>query len=313
MDPSSHPSAPSPQSPQPPKRKDPTQSSQNPSPQPASDAIHPTEPAAVSSRTPRDAADSSWQAGRDWYDEIVGNEGHYDHQQVILPRLLPLLQLPSQADFSLADLGCGQGILERSLPESIAYWGLDLSSGLIERARDRAAHPERCHFVHGDASQPSPLPASSFDRVVVLLALQNMPSPGGCLQQIARLLKPDGFAVIVLNHPAFRIPTQSDWFTHPHKNVRSRTIDRYMSPLKIPMKLHPSQGENSPIAWSFHLPLSRWTDLAAQAGLGIVRIEEWCSNRKSEGPLASVEDRARQEIPLFAALVLRRWPDSATG
>lgn len=251
--------------------------------------------------------DSSWQSGLEWYDDIVGNEGHYYHRHVILPRLLPLLALPRQGSCLLADLGCGQGILERILPKPVTYWGLDLSPGLVERASERAAHPNRCHFVHGDASRPSSLPAHAFDRVVVMLAMQNMESPGGCLQQIARLLKPDGFAVVILNHPAFRIPTQSDWITNRSKGVRSRTVDRYLSPMKIPLKLHPSQGQDSAVAWSYHLPLSRWSELAQQAGLGIARIEEWCSDRTSEGPMAQIEDRSRREIPLFAALVLRRW------
>jgi ubiquinone/menaquinone biosynthesis C-methylase UbiE len=258
-------------------------------------------------QAPKKAMDSSWQAGLDWYDSIVGDEGHYYHRHVVLPRLEPLMRIPAKGPFAVADLGCGQGILERFLPSWVDYWGVDLSPGLLERAQLRAAHPERCHFVHGDATQPTGLPDHAFDRVVVMLAAQNMAAPGGCLQQIARLLKPNGEAILILNHPAFRIPTQSDWVVDREKGVRSRRVDRYLSAMKIPLRVHPSQGQESPVAWAFHLPLGKWSELAQQAGLGIVRMEEWSSPRKSEGPMAAMEDLSRSEIPLFCAIVLRCW------
>jgi ubiquinone/menaquinone biosynthesis C-methylase UbiE len=261
-------------------------------------------------RPPRSSTaegDSSWQAGSHWYDSIVGDEGHYYHQHVVLPNLERLLKLPHQGPFRLADLACGQGILERLLPSWIEYWGVDLSSNLIELAQHRCEHPERAHWICADATRKTALPAESFDRVVVMLAMQNMEAPGGCLKEIHRLLKPDGVAIVVLNHPAFRVPTQSDWVTDRDKGVRGRRVDRYLSPMKIPLRLHPSQKEQSAVAWAFHLPLSTWSQLAEQAGLGIVRMEEWCSNKTSEGPLADIENRARKEIPLFLALVLRKW------
>jgi ubiquinone/menaquinone biosynthesis C-methylase UbiE len=253
------------------------------------------------------STDSSWQSGSAWYDSIVGHEGHYYHQHVVLPNLQRLLQLPDHGPLRLADLACGQGILERLLPQWVDYWGVDLSSNLISLAKERCIHPERAHWVCADATRPMPLPSDSFDRVVVMLALQNMESPGGCLQQISRLLKTGGTAILVLNHPAFRVPTQSDWVTDREKGVRGRRVDRYLSPMKIPLRLHPSQGAQSAVAWAFHLPLSAWSRLAEQAGLGIVRMEEWCSDKQSEGPMADIENRARQEIPLFLALVLRKW------
>ena len=37
-------------------------------------------------------------------------------------------------------------------------------------------------------------------------------------------------------------------------------------------------------------------------GFLITNIEEWVSPKKSEGPMAIIEDRARNEFPLFLAI-----------
>jgi hypothetical protein len=35
----------------------------------------------------------------------------------------------------------------------------------------------------------------------------------------------------------------------------------------------------------------------------IEKIEEWVSDKKSTGPMAKMEDRARDEIPMFMAIL----------
>jgi hypothetical protein len=38
-------------------------------------------------------------------------------------------------------------------------------------------------------------------------------------------------------------------------------------------------------------------------GFLIEKIEEWISDKKSEGGMAKIEDKARKEIPLFMAIL----------
>ena len=249
--------------------------------------------------------DTSWQSGHTWYDSIVGEEGHYYHRHVILPRLLSWIG-PQPDGSRFADLACGQGILERMLQPHVQYHGVDLSTGLLDAAHDRCAHLKRARFHHADVTKQTPLSAASFDWVTVILALQNMEHPAGCLQEVSRLLKPSGRGYLILNHPAFRIPTLSDWVWDREKNVMARRIDRYLSPLKIPLKVHPSQGDDSPVAWAYHLPLQRWMQMILSAGLWISGCEEWCSDKKSEGGRAAAEDAARKEFPLFLAFEVQK-------
>ena len=76
---------------------------------------------------------TSWEPVSRWYDEAVGKTGHYYHEHVILPKLLPLLQ-PEE---SLLDLACGQGILSKHLSPNRTYLGVDISKSLINSAKQQ--------------------------------------------------------------------------------------------------------------------------------------------------------------------------------
>jgi ubiquinone/menaquinone biosynthesis C-methylase UbiE len=248
--------------------------------------------------------DTSWKQSCEWYDSLVGDDGHFYHQRIVLPGVFALLDLiPGQ---TLLDLACGQGIVERVLPPGFGYVGVDLAENLLKSAQERAFHPQRCEWIHGDATQTLPLSAGSADAALVCLALQNMDNPLGCFKETYRLLNGAGKLVIVLNHPAFRVPSLSGWQVDRSKRVQMRTTTRYMSALKLPLKVHPSQGSKSPIAWAYHLPISGWIQLASKAGFQLTWMEEWCSDKRSEGSMADVEDRARAEIPLFCTMVFSK-------
>ena len=74
--------------------------------------------------------DTSWDSAKKWYNDSVGEKGHYYHQAIILKKVLKLLDLKNDA--SLLDLGCGQGVLQRHLPKTIHYTGVDNSKTLLQ-------------------------------------------------------------------------------------------------------------------------------------------------------------------------------------
>lgn len=243
---------------------------------------------------------TSWEKVHDWYDDIVGAEGHYYHQHVILPRLLPLLGKPKK----ILDIGCGQGVLARSLPKGAIYLGLDSSPALIKKARQLSKHP----FIVQDAGQPFSLDDKDFSHAVILLALQNMAAPLLVFTNAAAHLADHGKLILILNHPCYRIPRQSGWIIDEKKQLQSRRIDRYMTPLDIPIFTRPSQQnrEEAGSVTSYHLPLSAYSQALAKSGFCIELIEEWCSDKKSTGKAARRENRARQEFPLFLCIVARK-------
>lgn len=241
-----------------------------------------------------------WNNSAKWYDRCVGEKGHYYHQTIVLPNVLRLLGL-KKGD-SLLDLGCGQGVLFRRLSKDIDYLGIDHSQDLIERAKRFS--PD--HFLCCDASKPLPIEKRDFDAACFILSLQNIELCEKAIANAARHLRKGGRLLLVLNHPCFRIPRQSHWGVDEKSKIQYRRMNGYMSSQKIPIQMQPSRSEKSPITYSHHHSLSKYTQWLANQGLVITAIEEWCSNKKSEGSRAKMEDRARCEFPLFLALLAKK-------
>jgi ubiquinone/menaquinone biosynthesis C-methylase UbiE len=241
---------------------------------------------------------TSWQPVHRWYDTVVGEQGHYYHQHIVIPGVLRLLEL--QPTSHLLDLACGQGVLARAIPKPIRYLGLDASPSLIKTAKNLDKNPNHNYQIADITKVPLFIP-SSFTHTTIVLALQNIASPQDVLINASHSLKPKGKLVLVLNHPAFRIPRQSSWETDPQNKLQYRRINRYLSPLKIPITTHPGQN-SSPITWSFHLPLSTYFSYLKTAGFLVENLEEWTSDKQSAGSTAKMENRARSEFPLFLAI-----------
>lgn len=226
----------------------------------------------------------------------MGEKGHYYHQTVVLPNSLKLLGKIS----SLLDLGCGQGVLARHLREDIAYCGIDLSKALIASAKQMTKNGQ---FLVADAAGPLPVEKTDFDAGCFILSLQNMQEGEKAIQTASHHLKKRGKLLLVLNHPCFRIPRQSSWGIDEPKKLQYRRIDTYLSEQEIPIQTNPGKGKSSEATISYHHPLSDYALWLQKAGFHITKMEEWISDKKSEGARARMEDRARREIPLFLAIL----------
>lgn len=248
---------------------------------------------------------TSWEPVQKWYARLVGEEGHFYHKEIILPGVLRLLDLPTDKSSSLLDLGCGPGILSRVLPLNVQYTGVDASPSLIKESI-RLNEREKTRFIVGDITKSLALGKETFSSAAIILALQNVESPLTVFKNAYHFLDKDARFVIVMNHPCFRIPRQSSWGVDQDKKLQYRRLDRYYSPLKIPIHAHPSRGEQSPMTHSFHYPLTSYFQWLKQAGFVVETMEEWCSNKLSTGKNAKMENRSREEFPLFLALVAKK-------
>lgn len=248
---------------------------------------------------------TSWQKVGKWYNEAVGETGHYYHQAIIIPNVLKLLNFFEEQPASLLDLACGQGVLSRHLPPSISYVGVDAAAQLIAAAK-RYRHPATHQFIQADITQKLPLQHTLFTHGTIILALQNIEHPLAVFKNANQHLQSGAPFIIVLNHPCFRIPRQSSWKVDEENKIQYRRIDRYMSAMHIPIQAHPSKGQKSVQTLSFHYPLSDYSRWLKEAGFTIDLIEEWCSDKVSEGRAAKMENRSRKEIPLFMAIVARK-------
>jgi ubiquinone/menaquinone biosynthesis C-methylase UbiE len=241
--------------------------------------------------------DTSWQKVGKWYDSLVGKQGHFYHREVILPNLWRLLGLKDKDN--LLDIGCGQGILGRMISGN--YTGIDLAVNLIEEAR-RLDKNSRHKYLVADATKK--LNLSYFDKITMILSLQNIAKPFLVFKNCQELLNKNGRLYIVINHPCFRIPKHSDWKTINEKQYR--IIDKYLIPTEIPIESSPFDRINNEISLSFHYPLSAYSQMLLENGLVIEKIVEWISPKKSTGKMAKIEDTARAEFPLFMALIIKK-------
>lgn len=246
------------------------------------------------------SSETSWDHVASWYDSIAEERGTEFQQEVILPGLLRLLELPPGG--KVLDLACGQGAISRGLYQSGArVTGVDLSPKLIQIARKRS--PEAIRYLVGDARRMDSLPDQSFDAVVCILAVQNIDPIEPVFAECARILLFQGRLIIVMSHPAFRIPRQSSWHWDEERKLLRRMVDRYLTALKIPVDVRPFRQPGQKLTWTYHRPLQDYINGLSAAGLWTNALEEWPSHKVSQpGPMARAENRARAEFPLFLAL-----------
>jgi len=246
--------------------------------------------------------DTSWNNVSSWYDLLLKNDDSYQ-AKVVLPNLLRVLNL--KKDESVYDLACGQGYFSNVFAhEGANVVASDLSKNLIETAKKNSK--EKISFYISPAHRAQFLKDKTIDTIVVVLAIQNIENVSEVFAECKRVLKKEGRIVLVLNHPAFRVPQGSDWnFVN---GVQSRVISQYLSPSKIYIDMTP--GENNPKkkikTISFHRSIQDYVKLFGKFGFAITRLEEWISHKQSQtGPRQLAEDKARKEIPMFMCVEIK--------
>ena len=244
---------------------------------------------------------TSWQKVAPWYNKVTEQgQGHYFHQHVVIPGVIKLLNLKN--DSRVLDLACGNGVLANTLPKEIEYTGVDIAPSLISQAKKSDRSPKHKYIV-ADVTKPIPTqsPSEKWTHAAIILAIQNIENPAKVFQNISQNSEKDGVLVIVLNHPAFRIPRQSSWGIDEGRKIQYRRIDKYMSPMDIPIRMNPSDPQSQQ-TMSYHFPISAYSKMLKDAGFLIETIEEWTSDKESAGRAAKMENRSRSEIPLFLAI-----------
>ncbi len=247
---------------------------------------------------------TSWGAVASWYDDLLKKDGSYQ-ADVVLPSVLRLLEIKKGE--TVLDLASGQGFFARHYRDLGAkVIASDISHELIDIARktDLATGKDKepiKYFIE-PSNNLNFLPDGSVDKISIVLALQNIEDVAGTFAECARVLKPGGKFVFVLNHPAFRIPKESSWGFDEKEEVQYRRVDKYLSDYRVAIKMHPGE-KDSDFTVSFHRPIQYYFKMLRNSGFSVNNLEELISNKKSqEGPRQRAEDKARKEIPIFMAI-----------
>ena len=111
---------------------------------------------------------------------------------------------------SALDIGCGPGgFLSPISLRAGRVMGLDLSSGMLARAR-KAAPNGHAYLAAADI-QALPLVSDSVDVVVAAFMLYHVPHLERALQELSRVLRSDGMILAVTNGPEDKAEIRQAW------------------------------------------------------------------------------------------------------
>jgi SAM-dependent methyltransferase len=124
-----------------------------------------------------------------------------------LDHVLGVLGVEIAAADTVVDIGCGVGRLTRVLAARATHvHAIDVSSEMIDRARELNGHLPNVTWHQGDGTTLQPIPDGVADGVVSHVVFQHIPDPHvtyGYVREMGRVLRPGGWAVFqVSNDPA---------------------------------------------------------------------------------------------------------------
>jgi ubiquinone/menaquinone biosynthesis C-methylase UbiE/DNA-binding transcriptional ArsR family regulator len=101
------------------------------------------------------------------------------------------------ATWTVADLGCGTGLMLASLsPHVNQVIGVDASEEMLAAARARLSGVANVELRHGSL-ESLPIETASVDAATMMLVLHHLPSPGAAIVEAARILRPGGRLLVV--------------------------------------------------------------------------------------------------------------------
>jgi ubiquinone/menaquinone biosynthesis C-methylase UbiE len=163
-----------------------------------------------------------WDEAADEFAGRFKTDEEFFHKRMINPALLDLLgDVKGKA---VLDVACGEGHFSRKLAEQakgdIQITGIDTSKRLIYIAQKKNKSFSHCtRFLLGDASRLDQLSPNSFDVVVCNMALMFIKRFEETIQEVARVLKPQGLFVFSILHPCFLTPG-SGWILEDSPDAR---------------------------------------------------------------------------------------------
>jgi SAM-dependent methyltransferase len=236
-----------------------------------------------------------WDAHAAWWQEhfTAGADPEYEEQ------ILPMAACEFPVGARVLDLGCGEGqVARRMVAGGNHVVGVDPTWPQVVEAAARGGGPA---YLQCDSAALS-FASDVFDGVIVCLALEHVEHLEPVVEEIARVLGPDGRLVIYLNHPLFQGPG-SGW-------VDDQIIDppeRYwrIGPY-LPEAAFVDEVQKGVFIPFFHRPLHVYVNTICRHGFVIEGLDE---PRPPAGFLARAgEYQEAADVPRMLVLRARRSP-----
>lgn len=166
----------------------------------------------------------------DYYAPVTDAATEHEHRRL---HETILRELPTTAQ-SVLDIGCGNAWAAAALTaRGKSVVSFDIASQNLRKALQKVPHPN--HFaVRGDVLQ-LPFKAASFDAVISAEVIEHVPHLQGYLDNIIRVLKPGGRAVITTPYDekiqyslCIHCNRQTPLHAHIH-SFREDSLNRYLA------------------------------------------------------------------------------------
>jgi SAM-dependent methyltransferase len=193
------------------------------------------------------------------------------------------------------DVGCGEGQVTRLMADGgLDAVGIDPFARQIERATDRGGA-----FARADAVA-IPVRDQTAAVVVSVLVIEHVEDMDTAIGEMARVLRPGGRLVLVLNHPLIQTPGSGwidDFVLDPPEHYWR--VGQYLNEVDSV-----EQVDKGVFVRFHHRPLARYVNAAAANGLV---IEEMVEPAPPAGFLDEATDRPGADtIPRLMLLNMRR-------
>jgi SAM-dependent methyltransferase len=203
----------------------------------------------------------SWDDHAEWWQRefTEGADPEYEEQ------ILPLVARHLAGATSVLDVGCGEGQVARRVAGLGArVVGVDPTAAQLLTALGRAGGP-RYAMAWAEAL---PCRDAAFDAVLMCLVLEHLDPFEPAIEEIARVLAPDGCFLLLLNHPLLQAPN-SGWIDDHILEEQYWRVGTYLREESAMEELAP--GVTLPF---MHRPLSRYIHVMGAAGLLVEDMEE---------------------------------------
>lgn len=119
---------------------------------------------------------------------------YFDEQETKIRTIMQNLRMPR--GIRILDAGCGTGLLFRNVVNKADFAvGIDISRGLIQEARKKTQHYRNVALVLADTDN-MPLLDESFDIILAVTLMQNLPAPTATLTEFKRVAKETASIVV---------------------------------------------------------------------------------------------------------------------
>jgi ubiquinone/menaquinone biosynthesis C-methylase UbiE len=208
-----------------------------------------------------------WDDHADWWQREFTDGVDPEYTEQIIPLAIDGLAGAAR----VLDIGTGEGQIARQLvaaDPSRSVVGVDpIRSQVVEaKARDDG---QRAFYARSEAAA-LPFADGSFDGALACLVFEHIDQVDDAIAEVARVLRPGGRFVFLLNHPLLQTPG-SGWID-----------DQLIDPPEQYWRVGPYLVENATVEEVqkgvfirfVHRPLSRYVNALAAAGLHIERMDE---------------------------------------